>query len=411
VKKLLIFVLFNSIILISSVIAQSNMPRLKEATFVESYSPTEVSIKAKGLGENVDEAEKDTKKSAVYFVIFSASDPVVQTDEEKASFSKIQEGFFENEHINSLITFMTDGFINKIKTRDGVKVEKLLRVNKGQIVEELTKQGVLLSKEEITQNLGNPFIMVIPEVAKGQNPLSVLQSNPNVKKGAEVIESYLTARKYDVQVPEQAASLNDLISAQSAIKGVEEDMSYKLALSVGADVYITYNVDIEKGFGGKKGVVGCRAYETTTAKLLGTETGYSKERPDVPDAALIEEAMNDAIDKVLSRINAYWKDDLKMGQQYKLIFNITGTFSDADAIAEGVDDVLTAMTTKKKENVSTDKVMDYIIWQKQYDSTNKMFRELKKKMEANSNFQSENATVKKINVNRKLMILSIENGA
>ncbi|MGE5498716.1 MAG: DUF6175 family protein [Syntrophothermus sp.] len=409
-KKIFTLCFFLFAAMVSAVNAQSNLPRLREATFLESYSPTEVTLKAKGLGDDVEAAEADAKKCGVYFMLYNATDRILQSDAEKSAFASIEDKFFADEHISSLITFMADNILSKVNTKNGVKVEKLMRINKGLITEELTKQGVIASREELTQGLGNPFIMVVPEVPKGENPIAVLQGNPNVKKGAEVIEGYLTARKYDVQVPEQAAALNDLVAAQNAVKGVEEDISYKLALSVGADVYITYNVHVEKDSRGSKGVVGCRAYETTTAKLLGTETGYSQVRPGAPDAAVIEEAMNDAIDKVLNRINAYWKDDLQFGQQYKLIMNITGTFSDAYAISDAVDDVLKEVTTKRKQNMATEKVIDYIVWQKKFENTGRMFRELKKKFDENSELKAENATVKRINVNRKLMILSVENG-
>ncbi|MBM4167356.1 MAG: hypothetical protein FJ218_10635, partial [Ignavibacteria bacterium] len=43
-----------------SIVAQ-NSPRSMQATFVESYSPTEVSIRAWGIGSDVDNAELDAK--------------------------------------------------------------------------------------------------------------------------------------------------------------------------------------------------------------------------------------------------------------------------------------------------------------------------------------------------------------
>jgi hypothetical protein len=232
-----------------------------------------------------------------------------------------------------------------------------------------------------------------------------------LKKGAEVIESYLTSRKYEVQVPEQAENLNELASAQAGTKGVEEDVSYMLALSIGSDVYITYNVTIESGgMGSKRAVVGCRAYETTTARLLGTETGYSRNLVNAPDAAVVEEAMKDAIDKVLARINAYWKEDLKNGQQYKVLFKITGKFEDAYVISDAIDETLKGLTTKRKQNVVTEKTVDYIIWQNKFENTSKFFRELTKKLEQNNEFKDTGAKLKRLNVNRKMIMIEVLNG-
>ncbi|MBM4166824.1 MAG: hypothetical protein FJ218_07930 [Ignavibacteria bacterium] len=380
-----------------------------QATFVESYSPTEVSIRAWGIGSDVDNAELDAKKCAIYFVLALTTDPLLQTTEEKSSFEQMKEQFFAKGNYEQYITFFSADILNRVKTKEGVKVEKLVRVQKEKLSKDLSEKGVLKSREEISANVGNPMIMVLPEVAKGENPIEKLKSDANVKKGAEVIESFLTARKYDVQVPEQMNVLNELTTAQNQVAGNEDDIAYQLALSIGSDVYITFNVKIERGSIGKKGIVGCRAYETTTAKLLGTETGYSPERPSVPDAALIEEAMNDAIDKVLSRISAYWKEDATRGQQYKLIFNIIGTFEDAYAIYDAIDDVFGTMTTQKKQNIATDKTVEYIIWQKEFENTSKLFREFDKRLKENKDFSEANAKLQRLHINRKLILIGVVN--
>lgn len=387
----------------------SQMPISREAVFVESYSPSEVTVKAKGIGKDVDWAESDAKKSAVYFVLFLANNPLLQTQAEKNSFETIQESFFANQNVNNYITFVSSEILSRVKTADGLKVEKLIRVNKQRLTEDLVERGIIISREELAENVGTPFIMVVPETQKGENPIDLLRSNSNVKKGAEVIESYLTSRQYDVQVPEQSENLNNLIGAQTGIKGIEDDIAYQLALTVGSDVYITYNVAVEKGKLGNKGVVGCRAYETTTARLLGTETGYSPERPSAPDAALIEEAMNDAIDRVLSRITAYWKTDAQNGRQYKVIFKLTGSFSDPYLISDAIDDVLREVTTKRKQNVATEQTVDYIVWQNKYENANRMFRDISKKLEEHPDFTDEGAVAKRLSVNRKLLIIGIEN--
>jgi len=389
--------------------SQGNLPKSREAVFVDAYSPTEVIVKAKGIGKDVNAAENDAKKAAVYFLLYNATDPVLQTQAEKQAFANIENDFFDIANINNYIAYMANDILSRVKVGKEIKIEKMIRVNRQKLNDDLAAKGIVASKEALAAAVGNPFIMVIPEVKKGENPINILQSNPNVKKGAEVIEGYLTARKYEVQVPEALDQLNDLVSAQVGIKGIEDDPAYAIALSIGSDVYITYNVVVEQGSIGKKAVVAARAYETTTARLLGTETGYSPERPNAPDAALIEEAMNWAIEKVLSRINAYWKEDINNGQQYKVIFKITGSFEDPYEVADIVDDVLKDVTTKKKQNIATEQTIDYNIWQNKFENSNRFFRELNKKLEANNDFKSLGAKLKRINVNRKLIIIGIEN--
>ncbi len=388
----------------------AQVPKSQEATFVESYSPTEVTLKAKGIGFNVDEAERDARKCAVYFLLYSANDAILQTPAEKEAFKAIEQEFFTDANINNYITFMSNSILSKVKLQDGsVKVEKLIRVNREKLKEDLVAKGAIAGTKDLAAIAGNPFIMVLPEVPKGQSPIAALQRDPNIKKGAEVIESYLTARRYEVRVPEQQDAVNDLVSAKKAVAGIQDDIAYKLALSIGADIYISYNVKIEQGSIGKKASVGCRAYETTTARLLGTETGYSPERPDVPEAALIEEAMNFAIDRVLSRINAYWKEDIASGRQYKVIFRITGKFDDPDNLTDALEDVLKEVTTKRKNNATTKETADWILWQNSYESERDFFKALSKAFESNKDIKKLGAKLKRINVNRKLMLLEIVN--
>lgn len=390
--------------------AQKNLPVSKEATFIESYSPTEVTIRASGIGKDNKEAELDGRRSAVYFVLIGATDPILQTPEEKKAFEAIQDEIFDAKNISKYISFESTEYESRVRLADKrIKITKVYRVNKKLLTDDLIARNVIKPKEEITEAIGLPFIMVVPEAPKGVSPIDLLRSDRLLKKGAEVIESYLTARKYDVQVPEQMETLSELAQAQAGLKGIEEDYAYQLALAIGSDVYITYNVKVEERNIGttrvRKAVVAARAYETTTARLLGTETGYSREYP-APEEAVVEEAMNDAIDKVLSRIMAYWKDDISRGLQFKLLFRITGNFDEDthDEVLMATESALKKLCNRSKQNVVTDQTMDYIVWvdPKKYNSPLALYRDIRKEIEA-----SVPVKVKRINANRKLLILEI----
>jgi hypothetical protein len=390
--------------------SQKNLPISREATFLESYSPTEVTIRASGIGKNNAQAELDGRRSAVYFVLIGSTDPILQTNEERKAFEKIQDEIFDENNIKRYISFETTEYEQRVKLSDGrVKITKVYRVNKKLLTDDLIARNVIKPKEEITEAIGLPFIMVVPEAPKGVSPVDLLRSDRLLKKGAEVIESYLTARKYDVQVPEQMETLSELAQAQAGLKGVEEDYAYQLALAIGSDVYITYNVKVEKRYVGsteyRKAVVAARAYETTTARLLGTETGYSGEYA-VPEEAVVEEAMNDAIDKVLSRIMAYWKEDLTRGLQFKLIFRITGNFDEDthDEILLATEQVLKKVCNRTKQNVVTDQTLDYIVWvnPQKYNSPLALFRDIRSGIESQVPVK-----VRRISANRKMLILEI----
>lgn len=406
-KKLILVIGFFAF---SVVYAQKNLPVSREATFLGSYSPTEVTIRASGIGKNNKEAELDGRRSAVYYVLISATDPILQTSDEKKDFEAVQDEIFDAGNISKYIAFESTEYESRVRLADKrIKITKVYRINKKLLMDDLIAKNVIKPKEEIIEAIGLPFIMVIPEAPKGVSPIDLLRSDRLLKKGAEVIESYLTARKYDVQVPEQMETLSELAQAQIGLKGIEEDYAYQLALAIGSDVYITYNVNVEERYIGstkvRKAVVAARAYETTTGRLLGTETGYSGEYP-VPEEAVVEEAMNDAIDKVLNRIMLYWKDDLSRGLQFKLLFRITGNFDEDahDEILMATESGLKKICNRSKQNVITDQTMDYIVWvnPEKYKSPLALYRDIRKEIEA-----SVPVKVKRINANRKLLILEI----
>lgn len=408
--KKLIYGFLLAVLGFSAGYSQKNLPVSREATFIESYSPTEVTIKASGIGKDNKVAEIDGRRAAIYYVLIGATDPILQTPDERKAFESIQDEIFDERNIAKYITFESTEYESRVKLADGrVKITKYYRVNKKLLTDDLVARNVIKPKEEITEAIGLPFIMVVPEAPKGVSPVDLLRSDRLLKKGAEVIESYLTARKYDVQVPEQMETLSELAQAQAGLKGVEEDYAYQLALAIGSDVYITYNVKVEKRYIGsteyRKAVVAARAYETTTARLLGTETGYSGEYA-VPEEAVVEEAMNDAIDKVLSRIMAYWKDDLTRGLQFKLLFRITGNFDEDthDEILMATESALKKLCNRTKQNVVTDQTIDYIVWvdPQKYNSPLALFRDIRKQIET-----AVPVKVKRINANRKLLILEI----
>jgi len=403
--KKLVFVFF---VCFFAILANaSNVPMSKQATLVEVYSSSEISLNATGFGKNEKTALSDLQRAAVWFALYGGTDPLLNNDAAKGKFEAYQESFFEQSNVSKFITFEAQKVISSTKTtlpdkKNGFKIIKNVRVNVSAIRSELESMGVLANKDALAAQIGLPFIMVIPETPKGQTPLQVFDSNPLARQAAGVIESFLTARKYDVVVPRASEQLNDLASIQAELKGADQDISYQLSLALGADIYISFSGSVQ---GGKATVV-VKAYETTTARLLGTETGYSATRPNVAQEALVEEAINGAIQNVLSRITAYWQEDTKRGVQYKLIFNVLGNFNSKqiENLQFDVSDVIQEMFSSSKENIITDKTMDYIVWAKnsEYSKSMNIFRDIKSKL-------AKTADVTRININRKLIVLGINN--
>lgn len=427
-KRSLIIITAMSLLLSCSLIAQGgNTPNSKEALFVESSGPAEIVVVATGIGvhkpknrrdkpdqnELTERAKLDARRAAVWFVVLGGSDPLLVTAEEKSRFAGMEQAFFEKDNIQKYIAWESDRFEERVKMENGnkLRIKRAMRLNTRLIKEDLAALGVMVSKDELTENLGLPNIMVLPQAPTGQDPIELLRNDVTLKKGAEVIESYLTSRSYDVIVPEQAEGLQAMVAASQALKEVEDDPSYLLALSVGADIYITYNVTVESRKVGKqtvrKAAVAVRAFETTTARLLGTETGYSAERPSL-DAVVIEEGINDAVEKVLSRISAYWKEDLERGIQYKIIVTVSTDYDlgEAEDILFELIDALEELSNQTKEAALSDYTLDYLAWvdASEFEKSSDLYRALKKAVQR----AEPDASVQRVTLNRKLIVLKVE---
>ncbi|ERP31921.1 DUF6175 family protein [Chitinivibrio alkaliphilus] len=387
-------------------LSASNLPLSKQASFVENYSSSEVTVQATGMGRRDRHALVDLRKAAVHFVLYGGTDPLLSSPEAQLKFQEIEESFFEDSNVASYITWEADRVISSADTRlpdggRGVSITKNVRVHRQQLYEYLVSQDIILSRQDLVEQIGLPMIMVLPEVPQGQTPLEVFDKNPLARQAAGAIESHLTAQRYDVVVPRAQEQLSDLATVQGALQGSDEDISYQLALSLGADVYIVFSGEVEND----RATVVLRAYETTTARLLGTETGYSERRPGASQQALTEEAVNSALSNVLSRVQNYWRDDIERGLQYKIIFQFQDGFDEYDKedVQFAIMDAMEDMFTRFNENIVADNTMDYLVWatKDEYSRASSIYRDFR-------NTLRDYARVTRITLNRKFIVMGIE---
>jgi len=383
----------------------SNLPMSKQATLVEVFSVSEISVNATGIGRNQRKAFGDLERSAVWFALYGGTDPILANDQARTNFEARQEAFFAD--VSRFISWRAQRANEALKTRlpsgrNGFRVVKNVRVNVALLRSELERMGVLVARADLVMQVGLPMIMVIPETPSGQTPLQVFETNPVARHSAAVIESFLTARRYDVIVPRASEQLNDLASVQAQLRGNEQDISYQLSLALGADIYITFSGQVDNN----QARVSISAHETTTARLLGSETGFSARRPGASPEALVEEAINGAIQNVLARVTEFWIEDTRRGIQYKLIFNVTGNFTQRQIqdLQFEVSDIIQSMFATSREIIIADKTMDYLVWAKNPEHSRAMniFRDIRERL-------AGRADVQRISINRKLIILGLDN--
>ena len=137
-----IFVSCLSILIIYSVCfsaEESNLPLSKQASFVESYSSSEVTIKATGLGKKDKDALIDLQKAAIYFVLYLGTTPILNNQVSKDKFDAIAESFFTPSNIMKYVSWEANKVLSTVKTRlsnkkKGYKITKMIRINKASII-------------------------------------------------------------------------------------------------------------------------------------------------------------------------------------------------------------------------------------------------------------------------------------
>jgi len=355
-------------------------------------------------------ANIDAAKAAVLFVLLGGTDPLLQTPDEKIRFSYIEGDFFEGDNHRQYIAWEATSYENRVKmeSSNSLKIEKYFKINRCILSDYLASRAILEKKDEVLLQM--PFIAVLPNIDNEKDAVGFLDDNPNYHHGATVIESYLTALGYDVDVPRQKLLLDEIADWTRRTGDAPTDNAYVIANAIGTDIYIKFNLETsEKFYAGnqvRRVTSNVRAYETTTNRLLGSETGYSAERP-ASEFALIEESLNDAVGKVLSRINSYWKNDLKRGIQYKLMFSFDPVIPEPqkEELSFIVIDILNREANVTKELVSTGSNMDYLVWvnPEKITSLTDLYRILKKELTSTMT----DIELRKISLNRKMAMLSI----
>lgn len=250
-----------------------------------------------------------------------------------------------------------------------------------------------------------PTILVTPaHNGKGISEFQVVQNNPLARAMMEAINEFLTKKKYDVKSLEGQADLDNLVQMQNDIAETDEDLSYLASLSLGADVYIKFSGNARPGAIS----VELSAYESSTARLLGSETIQDSEC-DGNDQAALKACLHDAARRGMplleKKILAYWKQDLSQGYQYKIVMNLKGEF-DEEQIEDLHDDIVSGLKKSFKRvnvNVMTAKTIDVIVYADaaEFSDSQSIYSFIRNTLKGK-------ATTKKINITKKFILMDVE---
>lgn len=249
-----------------------------------------------------------------------------------------------------------------------------------------------------------PTLMVLPaSKAKEVQDLIVIQNEPSSKAMMEAINAFLTQKHYEVKSLEGQGTLDELIQMQQEIAGDEEDFSYLASLALGADVYLTFSGSVQ----GDMVVAEINAYETATARLLGSQTSEVKNNsgPNANLRALSQSAARKAMPSLEKKILAYWSADQKNGVQYKAVIKIKGSYSNTqiEDVHDAVLNTLKTIFNKVSVNAMTSKTMDLIIYAdpQKYADSHEVYSAIRNSLKSV-------ASISKNNISRKLLLMDLQ---
>ena len=242
-------------------------------------------------------------------------------------------------------------------------------------------------------DIPRPVLMVLPAKNASEN---------FAKAAMEGINEYLTEKGYEVRSLEGSEDLSNLIQMQGDISGNGDDLSYVAGLALGADVYIKFSGAIKNGMITSE----ISAYETSTARLLGTKTSSVQDHGSAKENQryLIHSAAQKAMPALERTIHSYWSDDLKKGVQYKVVMRIGDRFN-GTTLEDLQDQGISALRNRFKSvkvNAMTEKTIDLVVYAnpEEYPDAFAVYSAIRQSL-------ASLAQAKKNNIVNKLIILEL----
>ena len=417
IKKLCVF-LFLVTLTSQSYSTDSIEILSKQATILDASSASELRVEAVGIYHSkklfrkksdvrkygIQNAKNDAKKAAVYFLLYKGADPILSSEQEIQQSKALHQAIFSSDQLNNFISNEDHLPQNVIYLNNGkgIRASFVFRINKELIRRLLEQKNVIDSRESILEDIGYPQIMVVPHDKTQTN------SSQQSHHAASVIESVLSSKGYDVILPSQQQLIQTLNQDQRALKNQIQDTAYQLALTIGSDIYIQYDIaKSDSEYGTNKMAVTLKAFEASTGRLLGVETGYSKSRLG-DEFISIEEAFLEAIDNTLNKIMNYWKQDREKGLQYQVVFSIDQNIKnqeDLEIIQSNIINSLESFTNSYKERLVTDFTSRYTLWcdHNEYETGRKVWKSLQTGYQQNNS----DTVISLTNRNRKMILVYI----
>jgi len=251
---------------------------------------------------------------------------LIQTEAEAAKYQQIREQLLSqrSQFVERL------NIIGKGTTASGGRFYRIrFKVNLAALRSQLVSAGVILSHQELTEQLNHPTIAAYYHDPRDQSPYA--------QWSVERINNFLLAHKFRVVDPklwqELAAEDELLLQSQGSSQRLGQAMALKARAEILLEVSIAPTIVGSSGeFTYVQTPVTVKAYEASSGQAFITKVYQRQNAQGEPEAlairgnvdvsakAVVEEAVAGAMPMVLADLTRHWKDNLSRGTQYQLVF-------------------------------------------------------------------------------------------
>ncbi|HOX46557.1 MAG TPA: DUF6175 family protein [Myxococcota bacterium] len=286
---------------------------------VESVDANIDSVRCQGKGVDQPTAMTQARKACLEWYIV---EKLAQTQDQRNAYRAKQAEIFRN--LDRYVKIPEVG--PRDQKGEGVKSSRriddntiaitiITKVFKSQLQGDLVAMGVIASKDEMLDAVGRPTLMVYPSPAsKGSKYRGQVEGDLN---------SYLTKARWEVLSTTGQEDLNKMVDAIGETMGAEEDEAAKIAMAVGANIYLKWEAKKEGNDDEVFYSVSIEAYETTTARKLASQRSNSARHSTWAageELKAIISAATDAMGQILPQITGYWGEDVQKGNKFYVVF-------------------------------------------------------------------------------------------
>lgn len=259
--------------------------------------PSEVTVEVEGRGETINGARLDALRNAISKIV----------GEHVSSYTIVEDFITKSDKIKA----KTEGFIKNY--REVKKAEKgkdgiFFAIYKVTVLTENVQQELKEVTNTTFSKSGLPSVCIL-----GFNNRDSSFDSEEVLLATLILNNEFIRRGYPVKDKALITKLRneDIEIKNKYIKNNIEDLSLDIANKLKSDIYVTISGNLEAIPVSSS----IKVYNSYTGEIIGQEIGYGN---------TIDESIRTSINKILEKMDNYWKEVIENGQEYVIVLENGG---------------------------------------------------------------------------------------